>query len=246
MFLKVKDLKKYYNQKEPLIKNLNFSVNKGDIISFIGESGSGKTTFLKCLAGLEKINSGSIELNGNILNNENSFVEPNKRKIGFVFQDYPLFPHLNVLENISINLEKNFFSKIDYILDLTNLKHLKKRFPDQLSGGEQQRVCLARALVREPELLLLDEPFSNLDVGLKSDLRKEIQSISKELNTSLIFITHDLYDAIEIADKIIFLKDGIMLQNSSVRDFVTTENTEIKKMISNLTSNANQLLNLIS
>ena len=212
MFLKVKDLKKYYNQKEPLIKNLNFSVNKGDIISFIGESGSGKTTFLKCLAGLEKINSGSIELNGNILNNENSFVEPNNRKIGFVFQDYPLFPHLNVLENISINLEKNFFSKIDYILDLTNLKHLKKRFPDQLSGGEQQRVCLARALVREPELLLLDEPFSNLDSNIKATIQEEIHKIIKETKTTTILVTHDISDTFNISDKILIFKAGILQQ----------------------------------
>ena len=212
MFLKVKDLKKYYNQKEPLIKNLNFSVNKGDIISFIGESGSGKTTFLKCLAGLEKINSGSIELNGNILNNEKSFVEPNKRKIGFVFQDYPLFPHLNVLENISINLEKNFFSKIDYILDLTNLKHLKKRFPDQLSGGEQQRVCLARALVREPELLLLDEPFSNLDSNIKATIQEEIHKIIKETKTTTILVTHDISDTFNISDKILIFKAGILQQ----------------------------------
>ena len=212
MFLKVKDLKKYYNQKEPLIKNLNFSVNKGDIISFIGESGSGKTTFLKCLAGLEKINSGSIELNGNILNNGNSFVEPNKRKIGFVFQDYPLFPHLNVLENISINLEKKFFSKIDYILDLTNLKHLKKRFPDQLSGGEQQRVCLARALVREPELLLLDEPFSNLDSNIKATIQEEIHKIIKETKTTTILVTHDISDTFNISDKILIFKAGILQQ----------------------------------
>ena len=106
-------------------------------------------------------------------------------------------------------------------------------------------MAIARTLALKPNLLLLDEPFSNLDVGLKSDLRKEIQSIAKESNTSLIFITHDLYDAIEIADTIIFLKDGIMLQNSPVNDFVNTENKEIKKMISNLKLNANQLLNLI-
>ncbi len=119
-------------------------------------------------------------------------------------------------------------------------------YPSELSGGQEQRVALARTLALKPNLLLLDEPFSNLDVGLKSDLRKEIQSIAKELNTSLIFITHDLYDAIEIADKIIFLKDGVMLQNSPVSDFVNTENEEIKKMISNLKLNANQLLNLIA
>ena len=98
MFLKVNNLKKYYSQDEHLIRDLNFSVKEGDIVSFIGESGSGKTTFLKCLAGLEKINSGSIELNGKVLDNQNTFVTPNERKIGFVFQDYPLFPHLTVLE----------------------------------------------------------------------------------------------------------------------------------------------------
>ncbi len=141
MFLRISDLKKYYNESEPLIRNLNFSVKKGEIVSFIGESGSGKTTFLKCLAGLEKINSGSIELNGKILNDDTTFVNPNLRKIGFVFQDYPLFPHINVLKNITINLEKSFFSKLDYILELTNLKDLCERFPDQLSGGEQQRVA---------------------------------------------------------------------------------------------------------
>ena len=107
MFLEIKDLKKYYTDKDELIRNLNFSVEKGDIVSFIGESGSGKTTFLKCLAGLEKINAGIIELNGVVLNDKDTFIAPNKRKIGFVFQDYPLFPHLNILENILINFQVN-------------------------------------------------------------------------------------------------------------------------------------------
>ena len=212
MFLRISDLKKYYNESEPLIRNLNFSVNRGEIVSFIGESGSGKTTFLKCLAGLEKINSGSIELNGKILNDDTTFVNPNLRKIGFVFQDYPLFPHINVLKNITINLEKSFFSKLDYILKLTNLKDLCERFPDQLSGGEQQRVCLARALIREPDLLLLDEPFSNLDSSIKFTIQQEIHKIIKQTKTTTILVTHDIKDTFNISDKILIFKAGILQQ----------------------------------
>ena len=212
MFLKITDLKKYYNKEEPLIRNLNFSVNKGEIVSFIGESGSGKTTFLKCLAGLEKINSGKIELNNKVLNDQVTFISPNFRKIGFVFQDYPLFPHINVLNNITINLDDTFLSKLDYILSLTNLKHLVNRFPDQLSGGEQQRVCLARALIREPDLLLLDEPFSNLDSNIKSTIQEEIHKIIKETKTTTILVTHDIKDTFNISDKILIFKAGILQQ----------------------------------
>lgn len=212
MYLEVKNLAKYYNSSYPIIKDLTFSVKKGELISFLGESGSGKTTFLKCLAGLEGINAGSISLNSNFLNNEKTFVKPQKRKIGFVFQDYPLFPHLNLFDNIIFNLEKKYHSKIEYILKLTGLQFLVERFPHEISGGEQQRACIARALIREPELLLLDEPFSNLDSTIKESMKEEIFKIVKETNTTTILVTHDINDALNISDRILIFKAGILQQ----------------------------------
>ena len=212
MYLEVKNLLKYYNRNYPIIKDLTFSVKKGELISFLGESGSGKTTFLKCLAGLESINGGSISLNSTFLNNDNTFVKPQKRKIGFVFQDYPLFPHLNILDNITFNLERKYKSKLDYILNLTGLQFLVERFPHEISGGEQQRACIARALIREPELLLLDEPFSNLDSTIKESMKEEIFKIVKETNTTTILVTHDINDALNISDRILIFKAGILQQ----------------------------------
>jgi iron(III) transport system ATP-binding protein len=212
MYLEVKNLVKYYNKALPIIRKLGFSVKKGEIISFLGESGSGKTTFLKCIAGLEKINSGSILLNSVVLNDKGIFVKPQHRKIGFVFQDYPLFPHLNLEENIVFNLDKKYYKNLDYILSLTGLKYFVSRYPHELSGGEQQRTCVARALIREPELLLLDEPFSNLDSAIKQSMREEIYKIIKETNTTTILVTHDINDSLNIADKILIFKAGIIQQ----------------------------------
>lgn len=212
MYLEVNDLVKFYNKENLVIKKLNFSVNKGEIISFLGESGSGKTTFLKCLAGIENINSGSVKLNKRILNDNNQFVKPQDRNIGFVFQDYPLFPHLNLKDNILFNIDKKYLKKFDYILNLSGLENLVKRFPHELSGGEQQRACLARALIREPDLLLLDEPFSNLDSEIKSSMREEIYRIIKQTKTTTILVTHDVNDALNIADRILIFKAGILQQ----------------------------------
>ena len=212
MYLKVKNLVKHYSTEYPIIKDLSFSVDKGELISFLGESGSGKTTFLKCLAGLEKINSGYIELNGEILNDDIRFESPQKRKVGFVFQDYPLFPHLSLKNNITFNLEKKYHKNLDSILKLTGLKFLLERYPHELSGGEQQRACIARALIREPDLLLLDEPFSNLDTTIKDSMREEIYRIIKKTKTTTILVTHDIKDALNISDRILIFKAGILQQ----------------------------------
>ena len=212
MFLSIENLIKFYSKDDPLIKDLNFSVNKGEFVSFIGESGSGKTTFLKCLAGLEKINSGKITLNNRVLDDKTTFVKPNHRKIGFIFQDYPLFPHLSVLENLKINLDEQYEKNIKYYVDLTGLDNLLNRYPHELSGGEQQRVCITRALIREPDLLLMDEPFSNLDVSIKSKIQSEVYKILKSTNTTTILVTHDIKDTFDISDRILVFKAGIVQQ----------------------------------
>ena len=212
MYLNIENLVKFYSKDDPLIKDLNFSVKKGEFVSFIGESGSGKTTFLKCLAGLEKINSGRITLNDRVLDDKTTFIKPNHRKIGFIFQDYPLFPHLSVLENLKINLEEQYEKNIKYYLELTGLGNLLSRYPHELSGGEQQRVCITRALIREPDLLLMDEPFSNLDVSIKSKIQSQVYKILKSTNTTSILVTHDIKDTFDISDRILVFKAGIVQQ----------------------------------
>ena len=213
MYLEVENLVKSYGNN-PVIKNLTFTIEKGQLISFVGESGSGKSTFLKCLTGLENINSGKVILNNKIINDKNLFVKPQRRKIGYVFQDYPLFPHLNIKENICFNLEKRYFKNFEDIVKLTNLKQLLERYPHEISGGEQQRVSIARSIIREPDLLLLDEPFSNLDANIKYSIRDEICKIIKKTNTTTILVTHDINDALNISDKILIFKAGIVQQYS--------------------------------
>ena len=215
MYLEVKNLVKGYTNSTRVINNLSFSVERGQLISFVGESGSGKSTFLKCLAGLEKINSGHISLNGNMINGNGVFVKPQKRKIGYVFQDYPLFPHLNIKENILFNLDQKYIKNFTKIINLTNLEKLLERYPHEISGGEQQRACIARSILREPDLLLLDEPFSNLDANIKYSIRDEICKIIRESNITTILVTHDINDALNISDKILIFKAGMVQQFSS-------------------------------
>jgi len=215
MYLEVKNLVKSYNNGSAVINDLSFSVDKGQLISFVGESGSGKSTFLKCLSGLEMPNSGLVSLNNKLINGKNIFVKPQKRKIGYVFQDYPLFPHLSIKENICFNLDKDYHKNFDNIIDLTSLKHLLNRYPHEISGGEQQRACIARSIIREPDLLLLDEPFSNLDANIKFTIRDEICRIIRKSKITTILVTHDINDALNISDKILIFKAGIVQQYSS-------------------------------
>ena len=194
-------------------------MKKGSICAIFGESGSGKSTLLRLIAGLERPNQGEIKIENQIISNDSIIVPPQKREIGLVFQDYSLFPHLTVSENISFGIKENNKEKmVERLLKKVKMEGFEGKYPNELSGGQQQRVAIARTLVLNPKLLLLDEPFSNLDTELKTELRREIKKITREINTSLIFITHDIIDAIDIADEIIFIKNGEILKHCSLKN----------------------------
>ena len=187
-----------------MLENISFSQEKGEIISLIGTSGIGKSTLLKCIAGLCDINSGDIILN----NNKIDSLQANNRKISYVFQESPLFPHINVLDNILFNMSTYDKKKLNFLLEKTELKSLVKRFPFELSGGENQRAAVVRTLIRNPDLLLLDEPFSNLDTVNKKYVKEIVFDIIKESNLTTIIVNHDIEESLEISDKIMIINDG--------------------------------------
>ena len=206
-FVEVKDLRKVYDNGHEAIKNVSFSVKKGDLVCLLGPSGCGKTTILNMLAGLLNPTSGEILFDGkNVVN-----VEPKNREIGYVFQNYALYPHMTVLQNVMFPLTvgktkrpKEEAEKIaKKYMALTQITDLADQKPGNLSGGQQQRVAIARALVGEPKILLMDEPLSNLDARLRLKIREEIRALVKEVGITTLFVTHDQEEALSIGDKII-------------------------------------------
>ena len=194
------------------LKNLELELEKGEILTLLGPSGSGKTTLLKLIAGLEKPDSGEICIDENVVCSDREFTLPEKRKIGMVFQNHGLFPHLTVEKNICFGLhhlkQAEIRSRLDQMVEMTKLGDYLKRYPHQLSGGEQQRVALARAMITKPSLILFDEPFSNLDEHLRESLRKEMKEILKSNGETAIFVAHDQKDALSISDRIALLNEG--------------------------------------
>lgn len=208
--------KRYRNADTYAVDGVSFSLEKGEILALVGESGSGKTTLLRLIAGLEHPNSGSIELGGDVIVSGRKSLPTNKRKTGMVFQDYALFPHLTIFENVAFGLKglnkKETEQRVHETIKLTGLKEDVKKYPHQLSGGQQQRVALARALAPRPELLLMDEPFSNLDTILRDQVREEVRQIIKAMGITAILVTHDTKDAFSTADKIAVMLNGKLLQ----------------------------------
>ena len=209
------------------VANLTFEMAEGEILAILGPSGCGKTTTLRLIAGFEIPESGSIEIAGKWMSGPRTFIPPEKRNIGMVFQDYALFPHLSVINNVGYGLKNTDQqeARLRMVLTMAGLVRLQDRMPNELSGGEQQRVALARALVRSPNILLLDEPFSNLDIKLRQQVRAEVKDILKTNGVSSLFVTHDQREAFEMGDRIIILNEGHIEQIGTAEDIYEHPNT---------------------
>jgi iron(III) transport system ATP-binding protein len=197
---------------ETAVSDLALDVRDGEILTLLGPSGCGKTTTLRLLAGLERPTEGTITVADDEVAGSSTFVAAEDRGVGIVFQDFALFPHLSVRENVAFGLSdrdsEEAGSRVDALLDLVDMSGMGDRSPDQLSGGQQQRVALARSLAPEPDILLLDEPFSNLDVRLRVEMREEVRRILKEAGVTAVSVTHDQEEALSISDRVAVMNDG--------------------------------------
>ena len=217
MFLEVSQLcVAYAGQTQPAVRDVSFGLQAGEIGVLIGPSGCGKTTLLRAVAGLETVTSGTIKLADQLVSSEQVNLAPESRQIGMVFQDYALFPHLNVGRNVGFGIDAlpraERSARVAEVLELVGLAGHEARFPHELSGGQQQRVALARALAPKPRLLLLDEPFSNLDVDLRERLSHEVRTILKAAKITALFVTHDQLEAFAIGDTIGVMHQGQLHQ----------------------------------
>ncbi len=212
--LQTENLTKIFEDEAAAVENVSLRVKPGEFLTLLGPSGSGKTTMLRLLAGFEKPSSGRIQIGSRIVADESHFQPPEQRRVGMVFQDYALFPHVNVAENIAFGLGRRGKKRqqVQRMLDLVGLADFAERMPHELSGGQQQRVALARALAPNPDILLLDEPFSNLDTGLRAQVRADVRRILRETETTAVFVTHDQQEALSLSDAIAVIFAGQLLQ----------------------------------
>ena len=232
------DLNKVFDNGFEALKSVNFSIKQGDLVCLLGPSGCGKSTILNMIAGLLQPTGGDIQFKKSSVIN----TEPKDRNIGFVFQNYALYPHMTVLENIMFPLtvggkkiSKEEAKKVaEEYMQLTNIEELAEKKPGTLSGGQQQRVAITRALVQKPEVLLLDEPLSNLDARLRLKIREEIRRLVKEVGITTIFVTHDQEEALSISDKIILLNEGVIQHHDDPQNlYLEPNNLFVAKFIGN-------------
>jgi iron(III) transport system ATP-binding protein len=229
----------------PAIGDLSFVVEENEFFTLLGPSGCGKTTTLRCIAGLERPMGGEIRLGDVVVVSERRFVPTHKRDIGMVFQDYAVWPHMTVFENVAFPLRMasrrrlksaELRDKVMPMLELMGMENFEKRRATQLSGGQQQRLSLARALVREPQVLLLDEPLSSLDARLRARMRAELRRIQRQLKVTTVFVTHDQVEALSLSNQIAVMNEGALIELGRPRDLYTRPKTQF---VGNLLGAAN-------
>ena len=205
-----------------ILSDLSFSVGKGELLTLLGPSGGGKTTILRCIAGLQEIDQGTIKIYDEVVSSPEVLVPPEKRGVGIVFQNLALFPHLTVGQNVSFGInsydQELYPERVDDLLELVGLSHKKDCYPNELSGGQKQRIALARSLAPNPSILLLGEPFSSIDAGLRIEMREELRAILKTTRTTTIFVTHDQEEALSISDRVLILKNGRIEQSGAPQE----------------------------
>ncbi|GAA5314942.1 MAG: ABC transporter ATP-binding protein [Candidatus Pelagadaptatus aseana] len=238
MRLKIENLYCSY-RSESVLKDFNLNVgdgdNDGEIVCLFGKSGCGKSTLLKAVAGLLPIDSGFIRVNGSVVNSPKVFWPPEKRQVGMIFQDYALFPHLTVLDNVAFSLPKSAVAEARELLQLVGLEDKLGSYPHELSGGQQQRVAIARTLAAKPQVLLMDEPFSNIDHQIRFELMRDIRQILKQKKISTIFVTHNKTEAFAFADKIAVMADGAVAQFDRVENvYLNPVNGTVGKLLGEL------------
>ncbi len=196
------------------VAGVDLTVDSGELVAILGPSGCGKTTTLRLIAGFERPDAGRIALNGVTVADASTFVPPERRRIGVVFQDYALFPHLSVADNVGFGVRdaQRRAERVGPLLELVGLADKARRRPHELSGGEQQRVAIARALAPDPAIVLLDEPFSNLDASLRGRVRAEVRDILATAGATAVFVTHDQEEALSVADRVAVMRSGSVLQ----------------------------------
>ena len=215
LLLEINDLNCAYDD-QAVVNGLTVHVTPGSLVSLLGPSGCGKTTVLRAIAGFQAVTAGEIRLNGKVVSSPHIRIPPEQRNLGMVFQDYALFPHLTVTENIAFGLRHHSASArqkiVDRLLELIGMEDYGRRYPTELSGGQQQRIAVARALAPEPTLLLLDEPFSNLDVELRERLAIDVRNMLHAQNATAVFVTHDQHEAFVMSERIGVMNEGRLLQ----------------------------------